>query len=248
MYAVIDYEGAAGTVRARIYQGTSDAGTLRADVTNRLGNPATLPAGTVFGFTGATSNYTQTTYIDSLRITTTPAATLGAPFYLQTWTSAPWNAVSGATSISGVFSSGGSPVTFTFSAPRTGVNITVPSAPNFTGSAASFFGIEPTGFGVGNSGLGRFDRGESFTLQSSRRFSLNEINWAEWTGDEQVHIRWTSGGVVQQQVFNTPAALATFTNLTPDANTPVVITNVSSDTANLLGRLRVNRLRVAVFQ
>ncbi len=68
MFMVIDYDGAAGTVRARMYQGTSEAGTLRADVTNRVGVPSSLPAGTVFGFTGATAGYTQTTYIYDLTV------------------------------------------------------------------------------------------------------------------------------------------------------------------------------------
>jgi hypothetical protein len=68
MFMVIDYDGAAKTVRARMYQGTSEAGTLRADVTNRVGVPSSLPAGTVFGFTGATSGYTQTTYINDLTV------------------------------------------------------------------------------------------------------------------------------------------------------------------------------------
>ena len=68
MFMVIDYDGVAGTVRARMYQGLDDTGTLRADVTNRVGNPSTLPAGTVFGFTGATSAWSQTTYIYDLAI------------------------------------------------------------------------------------------------------------------------------------------------------------------------------------
>lgn len=76
MYAVIDYDGTAGTVRARLYQGTDDTGVLKADITNRVGNPATLPAGTVFGFTGGTSNYSQTTLIRDLTITASgPTAT-----------------------------------------------------------------------------------------------------------------------------------------------------------------------------
>jgi hypothetical protein len=68
MFMVIDYDGGSGTLRARMYQGTSEAGTLRADVTNRVGVPSSLPAGTVFGFTGATSGYTQTTYINDLTV------------------------------------------------------------------------------------------------------------------------------------------------------------------------------------
>ena len=68
MYSIIDYDGAAGTVRARLYQGTDDTGVLKADIVNRLDVPASLPVGTVFGFTGSTSNYTQSTYIESLKV------------------------------------------------------------------------------------------------------------------------------------------------------------------------------------
>ena len=68
LFAVIDYDGVAGTVRARLYQGTDDTGAFLADLTNSIGNPASLPAGTVFGFTGATGSYVQTTYIESLSI------------------------------------------------------------------------------------------------------------------------------------------------------------------------------------
>jgi hypothetical protein len=70
MFMVIDYDGPSGKVRARLYAGTTDTGTPLADVTNRLGNPATLPVGTVFGFTGATTGNVQTTYITSLTVLT----------------------------------------------------------------------------------------------------------------------------------------------------------------------------------
>jgi hypothetical protein len=70
MYMVIDYDGTACTVRARLYQGSNDTGVLKADITNRVGNPATLPAGTVFGFTGGTSNFSQVTLIHDLAILT----------------------------------------------------------------------------------------------------------------------------------------------------------------------------------
>jgi hypothetical protein len=68
MYMVIDYDGSEGEVRARLYQGTNDTGTLKADITNRVGNPQVLAAGTVFGFTGGTSTYSQNTLIHDLRI------------------------------------------------------------------------------------------------------------------------------------------------------------------------------------
>ncbi|CAM3045206.1 hypothetical protein [Rariglobus hedericola] len=66
LFAVIDYDGSEGTVRARLHQGTDATGTLIADVTNRIGNPSALPVGTVFGFTGGSG---QTTHIESLAIT-----------------------------------------------------------------------------------------------------------------------------------------------------------------------------------
>lgn len=69
MFAVVDYDGGAGTVRVRLYEGASDTGTLRGDVTNRLSIPAGLAAGTVFGFTAATGNTMQTTLIQNLLVT-----------------------------------------------------------------------------------------------------------------------------------------------------------------------------------
>ncbi|MDF3056670.1 MAG: FAD-dependent oxidoreductase [Rariglobus sp.] len=67
-FMVIDYDGSAGTLRARMYQGTNDTGALLSDVTSRVGVPASLPTGTVFGFTGATAHYSQTTYINDLTV------------------------------------------------------------------------------------------------------------------------------------------------------------------------------------
>ncbi len=66
LFAVIDYDGSEGTVRARLHQGTDATGTVIADVTNRIGNPAALPVGTVFGFAGGSG---QTTHIENLAIT-----------------------------------------------------------------------------------------------------------------------------------------------------------------------------------
>jgi hypothetical protein len=70
LYMVIDYEGTQGTVRARMYEGTDDTGTLLADITNSVGNPAELAAGTVFGFTGSTGSFSQDTIIHDLKILT----------------------------------------------------------------------------------------------------------------------------------------------------------------------------------
>jgi hypothetical protein len=250
-YVVIDYEGAAGTVRARLYAGTSATGTPIADVTNRVGNPATLPAGTVFGFTAATSANTQLTYIEDLVVTTASSLTPGPSFTLQSFTAAPWNATSGVTSFSGAFAPGGTNVTMTFANPKTGVDVTNPAAPNPAGAVASFFGFEGTGFGVGNSGLGRFERGESFTLRATQPFELQTIRWYECNGDEQVHIQWTQGGQLQQQVISIAAGstiiTSTISGVQADANTDIVITNVSPNT-NLTGRLRINYVTGAVLQ
>ncbi|MET0262485.1 MAG: hypothetical protein ABW223_06280 [Rariglobus sp.] len=250
MFVVVDYDGDAGTVRARLYEGTSDAGPLKADLTNRLGNPGTLPAGTVFGFTSSTASFSQINLIQNLKITTDNGAALtaGTPFTMQSWTAAPWNATAGATSFSASFSPDGVPVTLTFGSPKTGVNVTVPASPNFTGAVNSVFGFESSGFGVSTpTNVGRFDRGESFTLQANHAFALQQISWIEWTGDEQVHVQWTQGGATQQQVFTINAALFNFTGVQADANTPVVFTNVSPSTANLSGRLRVKHVVAALL-
>lgn len=250
LYAVVDYDGPAGTVRARLYQGTSDAGTLLADITNALGNPAELPAGTVFGFTGATTGNTQITLIEGLRVTTESAAPpAGAPLTLNAWSAftKTTNGSGQVISFTDSFSPDGIPVAFTFDTPLAGVDVTTPAAPVFTGATASYFGFEATGFGVGNSNtLGRFERGESFTLRATQGFSIDAINWREYSGDEQVHIRWTSGGVLQQQLFSVNASLQAISGLHADANTNVVITNVSPVGAGLSGRLRVNAIETTV--
>jgi hypothetical protein len=69
MFVVVDYDGDAGSVRARLYKGADDTGLLWADTTNYLGVPSTLPAGTVFGFTGSTGSFSEVTLIQHLRIT-----------------------------------------------------------------------------------------------------------------------------------------------------------------------------------
>lgn len=157
-----------------------------------------------------------------------------------------------ATSVSGsvtdpAFNAGaGAAFNLTLASPLTGVNVTTPSAPSFTGSAASSFGAESTGMGVGNSGLGRFDRGESFTLTAAHAVSLDSFLFHEWTGDETLSILWTQGGVAQIGVFSTaagtgtPPSLVTVTiaGVKADADTPITIINSSPTTANNTGRLR----------
>lgn len=84
MYMVIDYDGTAGTVRARLYQGTSDSGVLVADLTNRIGNPSALPAGTVFGLTGSNNKFVSTSTIHNITVLGDPAGTgLPSPWLNQ---------------------------------------------------------------------------------------------------------------------------------------------------------------------
>lgn len=185
---------------------------------------------------------------DAVKFTPSIPGQPGNSVLSQSWTSAPWNAVSGGTSFAASINPDGTPATVTFAAPKTGVNVDTPSAPNFTSAVTSFFGIEPNGFGVGNSGLGRFDRGESFTISATRAFALQKITWTEFTGDEVLHVRWTQNGTLNQQVFPVTVAAQVFAGVHADANTPVVITNVSGTGANLTGRLRANEVTTALIQ
>ena len=170
------------------------------------------------------------------------ASQLHAAVNLQSWTSAPWGATTGVSAFSGSVTdtayNGGTASVFTFDSPRTGVDVSVPASPNFTPSSASTFGFEATGFGVGDNNLGRFTYGESCAIRADHAFQLNTVTWAEFTGDEVVHIAWTNGGAACETVVNTTANPTVFSNIVADANTPVVITNVSASTANLSGRLR----------
>jgi hypothetical protein len=173
----------------------------------------------------------------------------GSTLVMQSWTAYPFNGVALSTSFQGTIvapENGGTTATMTFADPKTGVNITDPANPDFTPAAASYFGFESTGFGVGNSTVGRFERGESFTLTCPHRFQLNQINWAEYNGDETVHLKWTQDAVVHQQTFAINAARFAFTDLIADANTPVVITNVSSTAAVGAGRLRLTTVLAAL--
>ncbi|MET0262486.1 MAG: hypothetical protein ABW223_06285 [Rariglobus sp.] len=185
--------------------------------------------------------------VDAVKFTPVTVGAPGTPFTLQSWTSAPWNALNGGTTFSAGFTPDGTPVTLTFANPKTGVTVTTPSAPDATSAATSFFGFEGTGFGVGNTNLGRFDRGESFTLQASHAFALQKIHFWEWTGDEVIHVKWTQGGVTLQQIFPINAALYAFSGVNADANTPVTITNVSPLGAHLTGRLRINNVVTALL-
>jgi lysophospholipase L1-like esterase len=185
---------------------------------------------------------------DAVKFTPSIPGAPGNSITSQSWTLAPWNAVNGGTSFSAAINPDGTPATLTFADPKTGVNVNTPSAPDFAPAVASFFGFESSGFGVGNSGLGRFERGESFTITAARAFTLQKITWWEFNGDEVVHLRWTHNGVVQQQLFPVNASAHLFTGVQADANTPVVITNVSPTGALLFGRLRINQITTALIQ
>ncbi|MDD3277007.1 MAG: cellulase family glycosylhydrolase, partial [Kiritimatiellales bacterium] len=175
----------------------------------------------------------------------------GSMIVLNNWSLWPWNAVSGVTSFnSGTMTApenGGTVSTTTFANPLTGVDVTDPSSPDFTTAAASYFGFESTGFGVGDSTVGRFNRGESFSITCAHDFRLGEISWREVDGDERVHISWTCAGVPQSTIVDVTTAKMLLLEVTADANTPVVFTNVSPITSSLSGRLRIQYLTTALM-
>lgn len=169
---------------------------------------------------------------------------------LRGWSLWPWNAVSGVTSFSGALTApenGGTPATTTFANARTGVDVSNPSAPNFGPSAASYFGFESTGFGVGNATVGRFDRGESFSVSCVQPFRFEELKWREINGDERLHVSWTGGGEPRSAVFNLTADRMFLTNVMADANSPVTFTNVSPTNSPLSGRIRFEYLTIALL-
>lgn len=149
---------------------------------------------------------------------------------------------------------GGAATTLTFANPRTGVGITTPTSPNFATATTSFFGAESTGFGVGNASLGRFERGEAFTLTTTHALNLDSFVFHEWHGDEDLHLSWTEGGVAQSAVFDMTGetgsilsnATVLLSGVTADANSSIVMTNVSPSTANSSGRLRIRKMTVSL--
>ncbi|WP_269522241.1 glycoside hydrolase family 5 protein [Coraliomargarita parva] len=169
----------------------------------------------------------------------------GAIQLLNTWDLWPWNATGGDYTMSGTLiapENGGTDITYTFTA-QSGVDITVPTAPDFTGATSDYFGYEATGFGVGEAYVGRFDRGESITLIADHDTQLDAISWRELDGDEQLHISWTSEGVAQSAVFDITTSTFEFTDMIVDANTSLVMTNVSPSTSSLNGRLRIQQIQ-----
>lgn len=171
-------------------------------------------------------------------------ALCGAALILSDWTQWPWNGTNGALVLSGTMTApenGGTPAVFTFTA-QDDIDVINLSLPDFSAATPDYFGFESTGFGVGDPTTGRFDRGEAITLTCSHAYILDVIRWREVDGDEQLHISWTSGGIPYGGVFDIENA-STLTNMTVDANTDLVIINVSPDTSPLSGRLRIQDIK-----
>ncbi|MCB1129819.1 MAG: glycoside hydrolase family 5 protein [Verrucomicrobiae bacterium] len=183
---------------------------------------------------------------------TTPApatAVPGAVMILNDWTLWPWNGVTGATVMDGTLvapENGGTPVDFTFTA-QDGVDVSDPTAPDFSGATEDYFGYESTGFGVGDPTTGRFNRGEAIRLAVDHDYRIEVIRWRELDGDERIHLRWTSGGVECEQVLDVADATMEFSDFTIDGGTDLVMTNVSPDTSSLDGRLRIQDIRMRMM-
>ncbi len=180
---------------------------------------------------------------------------INAAIVMESWSSSPWSLTGGDTSFSGTVTdpvyNGGTSATFTYSSPKQYVDISDPSNPDDSAATASIFGLEGTGFGVAESGVGRFDRDESFVMEADHAFQLNGIRWAEYQGDESIHIEWTSAGVLMSEVFDLASGsfytTTPFNDITIDSNTPVTITNVSDSSAAASGRLRINKVIVELI-
>lgn len=164
--------------------------------------------------------------------------------------------VNNAISVSGSVTDPDSSVstTLTLSNPLTGVNVTTPASPDFTGASASFFGAEGSGIGVGNANLGRFERGEAFSIHTTQALTLSSLGFHEYNGDEDLHISWIEGGVAQSEVFSMAGGTGTppsnvnvaLSGIEADANTTLTITNVSPSDAVGSARLRIRRMEVSV--
>lgn len=155
----------------------------------------------------------------------------------------PWGMVELDTSFSATFNTtenGGISTTYTFKDPMTGVDVSDPNNPDFTNASASYFGHDSgiDSIGVGDTN-GRFERGESFTLEVSRRFQLGMFYWKNYSADEVLHISWTEGGSAQELLLNLTDEFQDLKGegIIADANTPIIITNVSPTSAGSSGRL-----------
>jgi len=143
---------------------------------------------------------------------------------------------------------GGTTTTFTLADPVRAVDVSDPANPDFSTEIPYHFGgsIAADNVGVGyplNSG--RFHRGESFTLTATRDFRLNRMGWeTNSQTDGDLHFKWTQDGVEQSLVLELTYAMDLIPyNIVLDANTPLVITNVSPD----LGSEFTHRTAVRYF-
>lgn len=173
---------------------------------------------------------------------------IGRAVTLGSWPSAPWNGMSGATSMQArITDSQGTSATFVISQPQSNVDVSNPQAPGFAMAMPSFFGVESAGFGVANVGGSDFSRGESFSIQADRLFHLRRIDWQGQNGDAVVHIKWTCGGIECEMMSRVGGSgLPLVGNpILADANTPVVITNVSPASAKDSGSVGVGAFDVS---
>ncbi|GHC06896.1 hypothetical protein GCM10007047_24940 [Cerasicoccus arenae] len=165
-----------------------------------------------------------------------------------------WNGEDGDVTFSATLiypDNGGTPVLFQFTDAKTGVDITNPSSPDSSNATSTVFGFEGTGFGPGVSSVGRFSRGEQFSFQCDHRIYIEDIKFREYTEDEAIHVAWTDNGEAQSAVFTLDEVHSRAeyvyelpTPLIADANTPIIISNVSAASAHYDGLLRVESLLV----
>jgi len=146
---------------------------------------------------------------------------------------------------------GGTPTSLTFFDAFKNVDVDTPSAPDFTGATPAQFGRADTDsdmFGVGSSTSSsdrfRFNRGESFTMRVDRDFHLKTITVRSVSVTADLRVAWTRDGQPEQAVVPVTGHPTTRIDLTPydvriDANTPVVITNVSPPGDALDHRLNI---------
>jgi len=74
-------------------------------------------------------------------------------------------------------------------------------------------------------------------MKADHTFELQSIPWAEYTGDEQLYITWTSVGVSHSALLDIQESVSEFDRFSVDANSPLIITNVSSVSAHANDRL-----------
>ncbi|HBR94897.1 MAG TPA: hypothetical protein DEA90_12115, partial [Opitutae bacterium] len=137
---------------------------------------------------------------------------------------------------------GGTTTPFTLADPVRAVDVSDPTAPDFSTAIPYHFGGSTSADNVGVGyplDAGRFQRGESFTLTATRDFRLNRIGWHTTSvTDAKVHFKWTQGGVDQSLTLDAVWSIDLAPhNIVMDANTPLVITNVSDDVDEIKQRI-----------